>query len=375
LNRRGHLNTLAVLGAALVAAPLCAWSQQTARVGAKGGISRDQYLAEMNRALDRLGTTSDRPAVARGRVQIHANLFLAHEAFIAGTPVSTLKRATDAFKEAGVAQVDLNMGLFPWVDGDQATIGKYDAVVEHVRASGMRVAVNPQYSPLRHRLNGFAQWRQRALQIYGEIAGRYRPDVFVVVHEPTTMASRLGARRTTPSDWSDFAREAARLVREKSPSSLIGAGGLSTEQEFFNAFAKMREIDVLTLDVYQLRTLATYEEMVRTARANGKPVYVEETWRPPYYRPEPGRTPDQISVQSVGDPAFETLDVKWIRMMMAWAAAQGVEGITPVWMQTFFAYGSEGTGAFDPEYLRRVIAAIDKGERTQTFRALKDLAR
>jgi len=62
-------------------------------------------------------------------------------------------------------------------------------------------------------------------------------------------------------------------------------------------------------------------------------------------------------------------------MMVAWAAAQGVEAITPVWMQTFFAYGSEGTEAFDPQYLRRVNAAIDKGERTQTFRALKDLGR
>ena len=375
MKRRGYLFLPVLLVAVLVAATRCSEARQAGWAPGKGGISKDQYLTDMNLALDRLGTT-DRAAAARGgRVQIHANLFLAHEAFIAATPLSTLKRAVDAFKEAGVAQVDLNMGLFPWVDGDKATIEKYDAVVEHIRTSGMRVAVNPQYSPLRHKLKGFDQWRRQALQIYGEIARRYRPDVFVVVHEPTTMASRLGASGTKPSEWGDFAREAANLVREKSPKSRIGAGGLSTEQEYFNTFARMKEIDVLTLDVYQLRALPTYEEMVRTARANGKPVYVEETWRPPYYRPEPGRTLDQISVKSVGDPAFEALDVKWIRTMMAWAAAHDVEGITPVWMQTFFAHGSDGTEAFDPEYLRRVMAAIDKGERTQTFQALKDLGR
>jgi hypothetical protein len=366
---------MSLLLAGFGATQLSGGPRQALPAKAGGGISKDRYLAEMNRALDGLGAAPGRSPSAGGRVQIHANLFLAHEAFIAGTPVGTLKRAVDAFKEAGVAQVDLNMGLFPWVDGDKATIDKYDAVVEHIRASGMRVGVNPQYSPLRHKLKGFDQWRRRALEIYAEIARRYRPEVFVVVHEPTTMASRLGARRTSPSQWSTFARDAARLVRERSPKSRIGAGGLSTEKKFFDAFAKVKEVDVLTLDVYQLRTLPVYEDMVRTAKANGKPVYVEETWRPPYFRPEPGRTLDQIAVQFVGDPAFEALDVKWMRMMAAWAAAHGVEAITPVWMQTFFAYGSEGTEAFDPEYLRRVIAAIDKGERTQTFRALKDLAR
>lgn len=375
MKRSNYLFLPILLVVILVAATRHAEAQQDGWTREAGGISKDQYLAGMNRALDRLEAADGAAAARGGRVQIHANLFLAHEAFIAATPLGTLKGAVDAFKEGGVTQVDLNMGLFPWLDGDKAAIEKYDAVVEHIRASGMRVAINPQYSPLRHKLKGFDQWRRHALKIYGEIARRYQPDVFVVVHEPTTMASRLGASGAGPSEWGEFAREAARLVREKSPKSRIGAGGLSTEEKYFNTFARMKEIDVLTLDIYQLRALATCERMVRTAKANGKPVYVEETWRPPFYVPEPGRTLDQVSVKSVGDPAFEALDARWIRTMVGWAAKHGVEAITPVWMQTFFAYGSDGTEAFDPEYLRRVMAAIDKGERTETFRALKGLRR
>ncbi len=60
--------------------------------------------------------------------------------------------------------------------------------------------------------------------------------------------------------------------------------------------------------------------------------------------------------------------------MASWAAAHRVEAITPFWMQTFFAYGGDGTEAFDPQYLRQVMAAIDKGERTATYKALRDLA-
>ncbi len=368
----GYLLLAALLLVGLAVVPPGAEAQRGRRMQRGGGISKDQYLAAMSAALDRLGANQRSPG--RGRVQVHANLFLAHEAFIASTPLDTLKRAVDAFKAAGIAQVDLNMGLFPWADGDEGTMKKYDAIVEHIRSSGMRVAVNPQYSPVRHKVNGFDDWRRQALPVYGQIAGRYKPDGFVVVHEPTTMASRLGAGRTTPSQWADFAREAAKLVKEKSPKSRIGAGGLDTEQEYFNAFAKLKEIDVLTMDVYNLRSRPRYEEMARTAGQNGKPVYIEETWRPPYFQPEPGRTLDQISAKSVGDGSFEALDAKWIRAMASWAAAHRVEAITPFWMQTFFAYGGDGTEAFDPQYLRQVMAAIDKGERTATYKALRDLA-
>jgi hypothetical protein len=338
------------------------------------GISKEQYLALMGGALEEIGKGQ---AAARSghRVQIHANLFLAHEAFIASTPLSTLERAVDAFKEARVSQVDLNVGLYPWVSKDKAAIEKYDAVVERIRRAGMRVAVNPQYSPVRHKVRSLEQWRREALPVYREIAGRYKPDVFVVVHEPTTMAARMGVQRSKPKPWVEFAREAAKVVREKSPRSRIGAGGLAAEQKFFEAFAGMKEIDVLTLDIYDLKSLPIYAEMVRTARGKGKPVYVEETWRPPYFQLERGMSLDQISAKSVGDRSFEQLDVRWIRMIAGWAAAQGVEGVTPVWMQTFFAYGGDGTEAFDKDYLQRVMAAIDKGERTATFEALREIAR
>jgi len=369
-----HLRPSALaLLVAVLGSVTCAHAQPAGGRG-RSGITKEQYLSEMGRVL---GDIEAKEKSARGarRVQVHANLFLAHEAFIAWTPTSTLKRAVDAFKEAGVAQVDLNMGLFPWVGKDEAAIKKYDEVVEHIRKAGMRVAVNPQYSPLRHRVRSLEEWREKALPVYEEIAGRYKPDVFVVVHEPTTMASRMRVRKSKPGQWVDFAREATRVVKARSPRSRIGAGGLASEKKFFEAFAGMKEIDVLTLDIYALRALPTYEEMVKTARKHGKPVYVEETWRPPYFKLERGMSLDDVAVKSVGDRSFESMDVKWMRTIAAWAAANGVEAITPVWMQTFFAYGGDGTEAFDKKYLEEVMAAIDKGRRTATFEALKDLGR
>ena len=44
-------------------------------------------------------------------------------------------------------------------------------------------------------------------------------------------------------------------------------------------------------------------------------------------------------------------------------------------MQTFFAYGGQETEAFDPAYLKAVNTAIERGERTRTFNAIRELAR
>jgi hypothetical protein len=128
---------------------------------------------------------------------------------------------------------------------------------------------------------------------------------------------------------------------------------------------------VITLDIYDLRSLPRCTALMRLAGREKKAVYIEGTWRSPFFEPQPGATLEAISVKSVGDAAFEELDGKWIRALAAWASAQRWDGITPIWMQTFFAYGGDATEAFDPGYLRNVMTAIAEGKRTKTYSALQ----
>jgi hypothetical protein len=60
--------------------------------------------------------------------------------------------------------------------------------------------LNPQNSTVKHKVNSFAEWRKRAAIFYAETARRYRADTFVVVHEPSTMASRMG-KKVNVSQW------------------------------------------------------------------------------------------------------------------------------------------------------------------------------
>lgn len=335
-------------------------------------LSQNDYKKLMGQALDEVSKRT--PDEARRRIEFGMNLFIAHEAWIEGMPRDVLIKAVDAFKDAGVDRVDINPGQFPWLLREQATIAKYDAAIEHIRKRGLKLILNPQYSTVKHKVNSFAEWRKRAVILYAELARRYRPDTFVVLHEPSTMASRMG-EKVKVSDWIQFVRKTAKVVKENSPTTRIGAGGLASEREYFDAFVRLPEVEVLTLDIYSIRELKAYNRMIRIAKAAGKPVYIEETWRPPYFQPKPGLTPDAVSLKNIGNREFQELDSRWLRVMTAYAQANRLEAITPVWMFTLFSYVDGSGDLNDPTYNRSVVEAIRRGERTATFRTLQEVVR
>jgi hypothetical protein len=289
-------------------------------------------------------------------------------------PTDALIKAVDAFKEAGVDRVDVNLGQFPWLNHDPVTIAKYDAAIDRIRQHGMKLALNLQYSTVKNKVESFAEWRKRAIVLCAEQARRYRPDTFVVVHEPSTMASRMGAK-VNVSDWVQFVHETAKVVKEASSNTRIGAGGLASEEPYFDAFVRLPEIEVLTLDIYGIKDLKTYNRMIRRAQGAGKPVYIEETWRPPYFTPQPGMTLDAASLKSVGNRDFQEMDSQWLRVMTAYAQANGLEAITPIWMFALFSYVDGSGDLDDPTYNQAVVDAIMHGERTATFRTLQELVR
>jgi hypothetical protein len=349
-----------VLAAALLLAP-----------GPAAPMTEAEYAARLEEALDRLiGRLRRAP---QGRVKFAANLFLAHEVAIAAVPLGTLVRQVDALEAAGVRRLDVNMGLFPWRAGDAEARDRYDGLIRHIRARGLELAINPTYSRRHADVRTVDDWERAALPVFREIARRYAPDVFVVLHEPTTQEHRLG-HAGSPARWREFVRAAARVVKEASPRSRVGAGFLASERPHFDAILPLPEIDVVTLDVYKLGSLGAYNRMIEAARARGKAIYIEETWRPGF---DPSGTPgadlDQAMSRGIGNARLAHLDRKWLEAMTLYAAVQRLEAVTFFWSQTFFAYAEGDASALDPAYNRRVIEAIDRGERTETYRALAAL--
>lgn len=333
-------------------------------------ITKHTYKKLLNRALERVYRQI--PEDARKKIEFGVNLFIAHEVWIGHIPEEALIKAVDAFKEAGVNRVDINPGQYPWLDRDEIAIAKYDAAIERIRQHNMKLILNPQYSSFVHKVNSFEEWKSRALKIYAELAERYHPHTFVVLHEPSTMADRIG-KKVKMEDWVNFVSDAARIVKEKSPVTRIGAGCLASEWDYFDAFVRMPEVEVLTLDIYTIRNLNVYNKMIRASKAAYKPVYIEETWRPPYFELQSGVNPDIASLKNIGNKEFTELDIKWLKVMTAYAQANGLEAITPTWMFALFCYVDGNGNLDDPNYNLEVVKAITRGERTATFHTLKKL--
>lgn len=306
------------------------------------------------------------------------NMILAHGALIQRVPLEVLLACADALKEAGAQRIDINPMVTSHPDAEVAS--KYKALIQHIRELGLKIAINPESSdPKIGGIATFPEYQKAALKEYAEWASQYKPEHFVLVHEPTTMAARMHVK-TTPEQWRSFVEATARVVKSASPKTRIGAGcfaGLGgREVPFFEEFARIQELQFLTFDNYvgDARAIARMDLMARVAHEAQKPVYMEETWRPHFVligaHHVEGKSMESESLIGFGYAGFEALDGKWIEAMALYAATHGLESMTVFQTRCFFLYvQAEPTDG--PLYDKRVEQAILQKNRTETFEAFR----
>jgi uncharacterized protein (TIGR03437 family) len=297
----------------------------------------------------------------------------------------------DGLKAAGVQKVEFNPAVttIGTANSNPVAEANLDAMVLHIRQLGLRLAINPEYENNEFPVNTFADFLNMAVQTYPILAARYKPDYFVVAHEPTTMAARMGIT-TTPTDWLNFINTVGPLVQQASPHSQIGAGDCvgCGEDDFFTTFANIPTcsgtnqatgcLDFLTADIYNT-DFSTVQGWVQTAHANGKYMYMEETWAPSYL--ESNIPPGSIQSNPIGqeaftilgsvDSVFEGLDQDWLSGMTKFASSIGLTAVTPFTTETFFLYvTAQPFSGLDrssnPTYVAGVVAALENGQMTGT---------
>jgi hypothetical protein len=326
-----------------------------------------QYLDRLNGELDKAIANLRAGGPPSGkRVGMAGKLYFAHSAYIAHVPAEVLFKWVDALKEAGAMRVDMNPGLGPWVKHDQETLAKYYALVRYIHQRGMQIAWDVTTYSKEVKVDSFEQWTRIALPVYREMARQMKPDVFVVVHEPTSLAFWLGVK-TTPGDWVKFIADAAHAIKQVAPRTRIGAGAYQLEEKYYDAFAAMPEVDVLTLDIYALPALPKFARMAATAHRHGKDVYIEETWRYPI------RTINGKHTRDVVKDVYKHVDARWLYAMVLFAARNGVSAVTAEWTTAFFTYRPESLDT-DRRFVEAVVQDVKNGTRTSTFHAFQALA-
>jgi len=344
--------------------------------------SLSSYSTSLTSSIDSLMTQY--PASAKSPVIIGAHVYLADGAIVQGVDTQVLLDYVDGLKAAGAQRIDLD----PAIDtvNNAASEAKYDALVQHIRELGLQLALDPQFGINETAIGSFQAFQALATQTYKIMAARYQPDRFVIVHEPSTQAGRMGLQ-TTVADWTGFVDALAPIVKAASPTTLVGAGdyygarpngqGNGVEAGYYAAFVVDPNLDFTTMDVYadDPASIAEFAQWAQMAHANNKIVYMEETARPQFL---PSTLPpnwesqsdEAMSVYGSGYSAFAPLDAQWLAAMTAFCSANGMEAMTYFQTNTLFLYVSSGvTQATNPTYIMALIKAVPLGQTTTALTA------
>jgi uncharacterized protein (TIGR03437 family) len=363
-NLRPFLNTIPFV-VALVAGVRPLACQQT----------EAQFIASVNSAIQPLLSLAPGKPIIMG-----ANLLFAEGLLVPGVNQGNLLDYVDGLKAAGVQRIEFNPAYTAL--SDPAVTAKYDAAVDHIRQLGLMLVINPEYYSSQQPVTSFQQFQAAAVAGAAQLAARYQPDNFVIVHEPDTMANRMGVQ-TTVQDWDGFIKAVAPLIRQKSPRTRLGAGcfygftqgASASENAYFEDFATIPDLDFLTMDIYVDDSFSQFQQWAQLAHANGKAAYIEETWTPPYYAnglPADWSTEGLDATATVGPASgdFASLDTSWLHALVLFASANGMESVTPFATPAFFQYGTAGADRIsEAAYDIAAAFAIAQGQLTPTGQA------
>jgi uncharacterized protein (TIGR03437 family) len=366
------LKTICFAGLSLLAIqPLAAQSECT--------TACQQFISTTDSTISSFMTSL---AVAPNHtVVMGGNLFYAIGSIVDDMPQSFLLNYIDGMKAAGAQRLDINPGVTSI--NDPAATALYDAVVQHMRALGMQLAINPEVDTNDVKvLTSFQDFQTMAMTTYPALAQRYHPDNFVIVHEPTTQDARLNATPTT-AEWHSFVLALSVAIKKVSPNTRVGTGGFydAAENTFFQDLATIPNCsastvttgctDFMTMDIYDDNVFTQLDGWIQLAKANGKGIYIEETWAPKYlpatlppgWQSNPGGL-DAYTLVGTCDVAFATEDVDWLQAMTQWASANGLEAITPFTTAAFFYYGNSTSADVDTQspYVQALQQAVDAGQ-------------
>jgi uncharacterized protein (TIGR03437 family) len=343
-------------------------------------LTEPSFIGSVNTAIQPLLAMDAKQPVIMG-----ANLEFAQGAFIPGQKISDLLDYVDGLKAVGVQRIEINPGYLSLQDA--SVMAMYDTLVQHIRQLGLQLAINVVYIAAQQpNITSFQQFQTAAAPGAQQIAARYQPDNFVIVHEPDTMTARMGIT-TTVADWDGFIRAVAPLVKQVSPHTRLGAGcyyaasvaatqvDVDNENSYFDDFATIPDLDFLTMDIYNDDTFSQYEQWAQLAQSSGKGVYIEETWIPHYLTttlPADWESVGLDAINTVGPCSadFASLYGPWIQALTLFASNNGMESVTFFSTPALFAYGTAGADEpEEPAYEAVVDSALQQGQLTSAGQA------
>jgi L-alanine-DL-glutamate epimerase-like enolase superfamily enzyme len=290
--------------------------------------------------------------------------------------VAVVNAWVDGLKEAGFKGVDLNFGAYPWNGRDKVSLTKMEKAIERIQRDGLRVGFYPVPSG---GMRDFKAFTEVTAKWWAGLAERFQPDLITVAHEPLALSFFM-ASPPTLEQYTEFVKRTGEAVKKASPRTLISATlvpcTVPQELKFAERWATLPELEALSVDFYELRGFDRTNQVVAAAKAAGKRTFISETWRVAWWPKEFEREFPNSEIfwmgAGMGSEKYQPVDSKWIEMCAVYAAAWGMDAISPFWTQMLFKYlpKSLGVNMLDKASCREWAAKIK--EKPEGFDAYKN---
>ena len=266
----------------------------------------------------------------------------------------------------------------------------YKRVIREIRQRGLAVIVEmgtlfrePEFSKLRVDYSHLTleKFKIQLREMAQIIVAGLKPDYLTILTEPDTQSQNTGLDFSV----SNFSSTIQYVVKGLSQSGVqLGAGaGTWSPMAYFNALAKIEQLDYIDLHIYPIQrdfVINRVGRIARTAAEHDKKVSIGEAWLYKVSRRELGRIKPLTAFARDVYSFWQPLDSMFIEMLVDLSRQADAEFCSLFWMKYLYGYidYNSRTRTLTPQHLINMSEAaagrrILENRPNQTGQLFKDL--
>jgi hypothetical protein len=272
----------------------------------------------------------------------------------------------DRLQSVGVQCVALSI-QFPVLVPSQPRAGEYlnfyRRVISEIRQRGLVVIVEmgtlfqePEFSKLRVDYSDLTleKFKVKLREMAQKIVTDLKPDYLTILTEPDTQSQNTGLNFSV----SNYESTIQFVVKGLKPSGVqLGAGaGTWSPMGYFNALAKIKQLDYIDLHIYPIQrdfVINRVGRIARTAARHDKKISIGEAWLYKVSQRELGRIKPLTAFARDVYSFWQPLDSMFIEMLVDLSRLANAEFCSLFWMKYLYGYVdyNSHTRALPPQQL------------------------
>ena len=149
---------------------------------------------------------------------------------------------------------------------------RYDHIIDRIRSAGKKLVLLPYILPGKD--EPLDEYFGKRLDVTLYHVKKYRPDIVIILNEP----SIIGGVKMPPDLLQRYAENVSRKIKGLPDPPEVMVTIHSFELFLIPRFVKVKDIDIIAINLYSLKNFDNVEKAIEYIQSNGKKACIWETW-------------------------------------------------------------------------------------------------